>query len=51
MSNEQGVFEREKDLCKLFLEKKENNIYSMAYDFSNEGLVMRIYFDKEDHWC
>ena len=50
MSNEQGVFKREKELFELFREKMEKNI-SIAFNVLSEGLAIWIHFDKEDHWC
>ena len=50
MANEQGVFEREKELCELFQKSEEKKSAYITYNVSTEGLVVWVQFDKTDNW-
>ena len=47
MTNLQGIFKREKELCELFQNKEEEK---KSYHLSREGLVIWVYYDTEDDW-
>ena len=48
MTNAQGIFEREKELCELFRNKEEEKNISISYNISSEALVIWVYYDTED---
>ena len=50
MANEQGAFEREKELCELFQKSEEKKSAYINYNVSTEGLVVWVHFDKTDNW-
>ena len=48
MTNAQGIFEREKELCELFRNKEEEKNISISYNVSSEAVVIWVYYDTED---
>ena len=48
--NDQGVFEREKELCELFSRKEENKSVYISSNVSSEGIAIWVHFDKENNW-
>ena len=48
MTNPQGIFEKEKELCELFQNKEEEKNISISYNVSSGGLVIWVYYVTED---
>ena len=49
-TNPQEIFQREKELCKLFQSKEGKQNISICYNVSSEGLVIWVGYNKEDDW-
>ena len=50
MTNPQEIFQREKELCKLFQSKEGKQNISIGYNVLSEGLVIWVGYNKEDDW-
>ena len=50
MTNPQEIFQREKELGKLFQKKEEKQNISKRYNVSSEGLVIWVGYNKEGDW-
>ena len=50
MSNTQGIFERQKELCELFQFNEGNKNLHIDFNVSSEGFVIWVHYDNDDNW-